>query len=165
MNAAKNYYYSFIYSTLTYGIAVWGGSLLSTQYQNKLTSIHNKIVKTLFAKHTNTYDVDSIHKDIKILKPTDIYKYHICLLLHGIIKHKKIPDIYDNLIDLCFRHSYQTRSAGHNLMIPFPHSHIIKCNFLFIAIKEWNSLPNALKEINEQLHFKRSLKKSILDSY
>ena len=60
--AAKNYYYSFIHSSLSYGMIIWGGSLLASNYHTSLTSIQEKNIVTLFSQHINSIDPHILYK-------------------------------------------------------------------------------------------------------
>ena len=49
--AAKNFYYSCVYSVLSYCICVWGGVITCTQRCEPLARLQAKIVKNVFSRH------------------------------------------------------------------------------------------------------------------
>ena len=64
----------------------------------------------------------------------------------------------ENFVNVKDFHKYQTRFSEHNFTIPDyqgPKSH----TFYYSAIKDWNSVPEKLKTIQDNKKFKFELKK------
>ena len=72
-----------MYSTLSYNIAIWGGSLLVYQLA-RLKQLHEKIIYSLFSYHARSTDINEIHRCIGVLKIDDIYRYHAMIYMFNI---------------------------------------------------------------------------------
>ena len=59
-------------------------------------------------------------------------------------------------------HTHNTRNRSSNLFVPQVNSQTIH-TFYFTAIKDWNSLPEVLKQCNSIPHFKSSVKRYLTD--
>ena len=59
-------------------------------------------------------------------------------------------------------HSYNTRRSN-DLRLPLPRTNWGKQTFIYQAAKDWNSLPNVLKEIHLLSMFKSKLKTFLKD--
>ena len=159
LKSAKEYYFAFIYSRITYGISVWGGGpLLASAYHGSIESIQDRIVGLLFFKYCNTPLPNVIYRNMGLLKIVDIYKYVICTIIYTCINCGNVPFIYSNLCKLYFLHHYDTRHVD-NLIIPYHRTNATKFNFLYRAVKEWNSLPSDLRKAKSLREFKIVLRK------
>ena len=83
LHIAKLFYYGYVYSTLSYNIAIWGGSLLVYQLA-RLRQLHEKIIYSLFSYHARSTDINEIHRCIGVLKIDDIYRYHAMIYMFNI---------------------------------------------------------------------------------
>ena len=69
-----------------------------------------------------------------------------------------------NFVSISDTHSHNTRGSNLNFRLPRSLS-LAPTTFAFTAIKDWNSLPNFVKEINALSSFKRKLKEYLLSRY
>ena len=81
---ARQIYYSFVYSCITYGIEAYG-SCAKTLLE-KFQILQNKLLKLLLRWHPLT-STNSLHNNMKILKIKDVYDLSLCVFvyrnLHG----------------------------------------------------------------------------------
>ena len=90
LHASKCFYYSCIYSLITYCLPVYGAALSSSRGR-MLSKLHDKIVKNLFLKYSPN---ECPYKTNKILKIGDVYK-----LLAGIHMYKVINGENESLAE------------------------------------------------------------------
>ena len=57
-----------IYSQFSYGTIIWAGTI-----KTALKTLQNRIIKKLFYRHLTCIPVNSIYKQLKILKVEDNY--------------------------------------------------------------------------------------------
>ena len=159
---ARNFYYSCVYSVLSYCIAVWGGVLECTHRADCLISLHARIIKLLFSKYYP--DGSCPFKNGKILKLGDIYRLNVSIYMFKVVKLNSCHILRNNL-DLTWpEHSYSTRNL--NLLIPsFPRVEAIRYNFKHQFIKVWNDVPLEIKNENTFRSFKNKLRDHFLNSY
>lgn len=140
---ALSIYYSFVYSIVCYGIAVWGGTLLRPQ-MTRLQRCQNKIVKNLFKKFFPERHTDDVYKACGILTINNIYKLHLALSMFKILNQTDMPHFLNHILALLRDHRYPTRNSS-NLVTPFPRVDAIKFNFLYQGITIWNHIPLAIR--------------------
>ena len=85
---ARYLYFPFIYSRIKYGIEVYGRC--SAQNTNKVQVMQNKLLKLLLRKHKMT-TTDEIHKNMNLLKVSDIYECTVFTFVNDIMM-KRCPD-------------------------------------------------------------------------
>ena len=162
LHAAKNYYYSCIYSSLVYCISVYGG-VIHLSYKGKLlVEAHEKIVKILFGKFFPFGS--NIFKELGILKLHDIHRLYASLHIYKILALETNDDVGSLMTFERINHQYPTSSVG-QLRIPFPRVESVKFNFEFQLKTIWNSIPILIKKSNSVNIFKKSLAKFYLDQY
>ena len=165
LDVPKTYYQTIIYPSIIYGITIWGGTLLQSQYHKHIHSLHRKILQILFSSKLKTNNCLEIQNQLGILNIIDSYKYLVCNTVFVVLRNRNVPFIYENLSSLVFNHHYNTRSNNMTFKVPMGGS-IIKFNFLYQAIKEWNALlPPELKNSVSPANFKRKLLSFNLESY
>ena len=124
---AKQFYYSFAYSTLTYGITVWGG-ILNVQNCDAIHRVHKKIMKNLFKQFFPNLSYLAILKKMQILNVTDAYKYCLSELYYKI----KYCNIF-----LGISHEFITHDVPYNirhindLNVPFPRVNTLMINYRY----------------------------------
>ena len=165
VSSAKIFYYGMIFSNLNYGLLVWGGTISTVDFK-KLEKLQNKIVFNLFHRQDDTtINVSKIYKRHKILKLADIYKLYVCIAVYRILSDEHYLSFYrDTLVDLAFNHNYETRNRF-NYRIPVPRSRKIKLNFIYQAIKTWNSLDIELRNLPNLNMFKCRVRNCIFSLY
>ena len=79
--------------------------------------------------------------------------------VHKIVNNKCPEYMKEKFVNVKGFHKYQTRFSEHNFTNPDCKGQ--KCHtFYYSAIKDWNSLPEKLKTIQDNKKFKFELKKS-----
>ena len=76
---ARQIYYSFVYSRITYGIEVYGSCAKTSL--DRVQILQNKLLKLLLRLHPLT-STNSIHNNMKILKIKDVYDLSLCVFVH-----------------------------------------------------------------------------------
>ena len=149
------YYYAYIHSKLTYAIGAWGGALLASSNQSRrVKRIQDRILRMLFGCYFSP-DAD-LYKCTGILRIDDVYRHKIVVTLYRIMFDSKIEFLYGNIQNLLFRHRYPTRNK--RLMVHVIHSEIVRFNFIYRSIIEFNKLPSRLYEDTSASKFSRSVK-------
>ena len=162
LNAAKNYYFSCIYSSLIYCISVYGGAIHLSYRGRLLVDAHVKLVCTLFGKFFPAGT--NIFKELGILNLHDIHNLYASLHMFKIVTLNENDDV-KNIINIeQSNHRYPTSSVG-QLRVPFPRVDSIKFNFEYQFITIWNSLPIDIRQSNSISIFKKSLTQYYLDKY
>ena len=134
---AKQFYFSSVYSVVSYCICVYGGVLTSTSRGEQVKNLHNKIVNRIFKKfypHST-----SILKDMNLLSIEDIFKFRASVYMFKFLMQN--DRTLSNNINVTYpSHLYSTRSS--NMLIPsFPRVAAIRINFEHQFVVIWNSLP------------------------
>ena len=92
INAAISFYYSFVYSLLSYGSPVWGGALLIYSC-TRLHSLYRRIVLNLFSWHLPNATFFELCERFSLLAPIEIYKYNLMVLYFNIRNHHFLPNV------------------------------------------------------------------------
>ena len=162
LEAANSIYYSFTYSILNYGIALWGG-ILQNSNKSALQTSQNKVIRNLFRPHYPTLSTDELFSKCKLLNVKQIYAYQLAITMFKILHLNDMPFLLNEIHDLLLSHNYPTRGRS-RLQTPFPRVNAIKFNFLYQAITNWNTIPEIIKSSNSLPIFKNKLKKFLLSS-
>ena len=143
VNTAKTYYYSFVYSLLSYGVQVWGG-ILTTYNCDRTFSLVRRIIINLFGWHFPSLTFEQIVVNFKLLHPIDIYKLELMAMFFNI---HKTPD-YDHLAMIKF----DKVDTGHNLRagseykVPTPRTRVVKTHYEYNMPLIWNSIPFEIRK-------------------
>ena len=151
LKARLNYYYSFIYPYLTYGVIVWGDTF--STLINKLIVQHKRTIRVLAELPYNDHTSQSFH-DLELLKFNDIYKYYISIYMFKNKNHSRFQTI----------HSINTRYC-HLAQPSFNRLSICQNSVYYKGPHIWNNLPDQICNITSLSLFKRTLKKYFIDSY
>ena len=120
-----------------------------------------RFIHSLDARH----HVDS--KDFKALSwlsVSDRVRYfklsHVFKIVHG-----QAPNyLSKRFLPISNIHSYKTRSSSFDFSVSRDISRSLS-SFSYTAVKDWNSLPFSLKQIESELCFRRKLKEYLSQSY
>ena len=161
--AAKNFFYSHIYSTINYGIVAWGGWLKLSKY-NSLSNKYNKVIFNIFWRFAIPYVCKScILKKFKILKLPDVYKLNLLSLMYLSIylPSHRFNDYINKQLNL---NVYNVRNFNE---FSLPHFRInqVRYNYEYQALSLWNALPNSLKVSKNIKIFKKSCIDYLSNSY
>ena len=156
LNSAKLFYFSFVYSLISYGVVVWGGVLIH-QSCTEINRLWQKILHNLFSRHFPQLALHDICKKLKILNLTDIYKFNALNLY--------VQSVHDNSMDFIKPELNQRCRALRNkdpLHVIFPKSHALKISLKRNIAIIWNFLPNDIKAISDPRMFKSRYKAYLL---
>ena len=136
-------------------------------YRRNLTRGYSLItlsrLKSRFFPFLSYSLVSFIHRD-KSPRDRDRVMYFRMIHLFR-IRHDLAPGyLKSNFTLLNQSHSYSTRGSGHNFHLSKEISRSPTA-FTFLAIKQWNSLPNLIKESSSLVVFKKKLKDFLISSY
>ena len=152
LRAAKNMYYSCVYSVLTYALGVWGGVGMCTGRCSRLNSLHKRVVKNLFKKFYPD-DESCLFKQMSLLKLKDIYRLRVCVYVYRVIKLNQFPSLQGALDLREQSHSYATR-VTEQFVVSFPRVEAVRMSFKYQFVKIWNTLPNYIKTLESLKTFK-----------
>ena len=147
----KNIYYALFYSRLVYAMPVWGGC--GATNINKIRNINRSAINLFNCNLPNNASLalpyDSVYKLISL---TIFHKFKT-----GTAQENHFRDVIHSLTP---QQSVNTRLAtGYNYTIPKYSKSMCHNQFLYNAIKLWNSLPPHIASILSTETFKRDLKK------
>ena len=162
VRAAKNIYFSCVYSVLTFSICVYGGVLQCTQRAQRLINYHEKVVKNLFSKFCP--ESTCLFKHLKLLKLRDIHKLYAAIYVFKVTKLNECPTVKKNLNLKFPQHHHYTRSRE-NPLLPIARVNAVKINFKHQCTQIWNNLPHNIKSIQKLKPFKRALTGYFVDQY
>ena len=159
LNTAKTYFFSFVYSLLSYGVTIWGG-ILMVYNCNRTFDLVRRIINNLFGWHYPKLSFEQITLKLRLLGPIDIYKLELMVLLYNI---RNLSD-YEHLSMIKFDRydSGHNLRAGTELKVPFPRTRIIKTHHEYNMPLIWNSIPLEIREIDNSLKFKTTYKQYLL---
>ena len=163
LDTAKKFYYSMIHSQFCYGTIIWAGTVKTANFK-VLKTLQNRIIKNLFSRHLAHIPVNSIYKQLKILKVEDIYKLKTCLTMYRCLNLGFLPYVHDIITKLVRNHVYDTR-YGRDFLMPIPSVKSIELNLIYQIIKAWNELDISIRTSQNVIAFKRKLINKIFESY
>lgn len=158
-NILKTLYFSLFHPYLNYAIDSWYGA---PEYAvETIKVLQRKAIRAIFNlpynEHTTRY-----FKEAKILKLEDIYKLNICSTVFTSLTSNN--NISPRLQITSERHNYSTRNST-SLVLPQFNRSRTQSSFIYQAIKEWNSLPEAIKSSRSLFAFKFKLKAHYFSRY
>ena len=158
----KQLYYAYAYSTITYGIQVYG---ITKDYNiNKIQLLQNRILKTLFNKdwYINT---NLLHRELQILKVADIVKLFVLKFVHN-CKTGCAPDIFQTYYIPRYNiHTKNTRYCD-NFELPICNTSTYgQASIRYIGAKMYNGLPNSIKDTGNCKKFNNIVKIMLLEYY
>ena len=145
--AAILFYNAYVFSIMNYGIEVWGGRLL-TYKCNELNNVIDRIIKNLM-----TTDVDHIRSELKLMRPTTLYKFRVLLMHYKIQFCGFLPTInfHERRVNYALR-------QGADLVVPFPKNNRTKMSYHYNVTGLWNQLTVGIKSSPTFESFKSKLK-------
>ena len=149
-------YYSLIYPSLTYCLAVWGGA--SSTALNSLVIAQKRVVRNLAGLRRRDHTHDTF-KTLKILK------------FHDIIAQTSATFVYKILHSYIDSENYFTpqanpfRTRNANLTLPLVSSSQSQSPISYRGAQIYNQLPSEVKDIHSLYGFKMAVKSKLLASY
>jgi hypothetical protein len=163
LNAAKNFFYSHIYSSISYGIVIWGGWLGLLKYKS-ISNKYIKLISNIFWRFSIPYHCNyCILKKNKILKLTDVYKLNVLSLMYQayyLPSHKFNDYVYKQRNN----NVYSIRNA-HEFVLSHFRINQVQYNFAYQSLSLWNELPEQLKTSKSTKIFKKRLIDYLVNSY
>ena len=160
LDILRNLYLTLIYPYYNYCLLAWGSACKSILLPLKI--LQKKQVRILtqseYYAHTSL-----LFKELKLLKLDDIYSLHTHILMYKCLILDRYPSMRDSIINVQMNHRYDTRS--NELRLPFCRTNKSKQRVLYQGIKNWNSLPQELKESLSLNSLKRNCKSYFINMY
>ena len=130
---------------------IWGGAY-PTVIQ-KLVIQQKKTIRTIANIPYNGHTSPTF-RQLKILKFTDIFKYHVLIYMY---KNKDLP-IFN------VQHDVSTRFRN-NLVSSFQRLKKTQNSVYYVGPKLWNELPQNIRNSTRLIEFKNNLKEHLLSTY
>ena len=130
---------------------------LNKLLKSKLQVAQNKVIRFINQLGTRERITNEILSELNLVNVDTRLKQLKLNHVHKIVNNKCPAYMKENFLNVKDFHIYQTRFSEHNFTIPDcqgPKSH----TFYYSAIKDWNSLPEKLKTIQDNKKFKFELK-------
>ena len=164
-SSSKLIFYSLVQSLISYGLLIYGGTLLYGSSALVLSRKYDKIVFNLFSKRNETLlDIKAIYKRNKILNLHDLYKCKCSTALFKIINENYCSFLLHTVNSLLRNRMRETRH-NNEYYLPVPTTKSIRLNFLYRAITMWNELDSEFKNLPTSKQFEKAIKKKYLNSY
>ena len=162
LHTARTFYYSMIFSLLSYCICIWGGVFMSSHRADQIIRLQNRIMKNLFQRYF--INSNCLYRDLCIFKVEDMYKFNSSLYMFKILNFNLYPTLQNCLTLRTLNHSYSTRNID-KFVIPFPRVNCIKTSYKYQFVSIYNELSEYVKSSNTVQNFKTNLRQFILDQY
>ena len=151
-------YNALILPLFDYGDVIWGDKNNDT-IMSELQILQNKAAKVMLGQPPRSSSTEALKSlDLKSLSTRRFF--HRCIAIHKCLIGE--TDFSFNFTKSQAVHSYNTRRSN-DIRLPLPRTNWGKQTFIFHAAKDWNSLPNDLKECNILSIFKSKLKTFLKD--
>ena len=153
-------YNATIQPCIDYAISVWGGT--SAHNLNKVQRLQNHCAR-IIERNFDYINVRGLQLVSKLgwMNIRQRYLYFLILLIFKCI-HGLAPNYLTNNVIFDFEVSQKaTRKHEMNLYLNLPENEFHKNMLFYSGAKEWNSLPNYLKDCNDIVQFKQKLKSYI----
>ena len=143
-------YYAFVFPYLNYCNLIWGGTF-STHLQ-PVRVMQKKILRLVNFQPYNSHS-SPLFKKCNILKLDDLhlFKKSVFMFIRGDAEFTR-------------QHNYDTRFRN-NLIPAFHRLTSSQRSITYTGPTTWNTLPDSLKNIDNFVSFKRSLKKYLVSGY
>ena len=163
LRAAKNYYFSCIYSSLSYCISVWGGALHTAARAREVSRLHERIVVNLFSKFYA--GANSIFKAAGLLKLSDVHRLSAAVYMFKFERLGTCGVISSTVDREAPTHRYPTRHRD-RLVPPPIRVEAMRVCFKSQFVSVWNGVPaDILDNCRTVKTFKKALTQFFLDSY
>ena len=151
---------SLIQCHLDYAISSWYAALTSTA-KKKLQIVQNKMVRFILNVGPRTHLTAEHMRDLGFLRVSDRAKQIRINNTYKIFYSQAPGYFQENFVRTRDRLNQRTRGSQWNFYVPSIKGAESK-TFFYHAIKDWNSLPNALKSCESIGTFKKGLKMYLL---
>jgi len=158
----KTLYYSLFYSHLTYGIHLWGGSMLSCNTK-KIFKAQKRSIRIIARANYNAH-TDELFVNLNLLKLNDMIDFSMLRLMYLHSKNSlpsPVLNLFNTNRDI---HTYNTRHRNDPIIIRRNFS-LLNKSFLCKGPLLWSGLNPVIKNCKTLVSFKRNIKKSKIRSY
>jgi len=163
--ALKTLYNSLLMSHVQYGIEIWGGS--SNKHKKRIIISQKRAIRHI-CKSYRLAHTEPRMKDLGLLRLPDQHQLQCAKLAYDIV-NAKCPDTLKHKFELSINtHSHSLRSTSQNpleLRQVLTKKKSSSTSFSVLGPKIWNEVPERLKKLDNQMSFRKQLKKHILESY
>ena len=159
--AAKSFFYSMVFSAVSYCISVWGGNLQKKTYFDSINNAYVRCICNLF--HCKRENINEVYKKYSILKLDDVYNYFLSLAIYKSLNFNTLPflNVY---LNANYVNANNNTRGGNRYYVPFPRVNTTLYGFLFNAVKCCNTIPAEYFNYSKT-KFKSTLKSKLLKSY
>ena len=165
LNAARSFYYSHIYSSITYGICYWGSKLINSGAGNSLSKKHINVICNLFWRFYSPYCCKGIIlKNCNLLNICDIYKFKLSCMFYQSLLGRGSVHLADIINKSHSQNIYFTRSYG-EIQPPFCRVDALKFNYINQAFTIWRDLPISIRSLQSFSIFKKKLTEHFCSYY
>ena len=148
---------------MDYCCSSWYGGL-TVNLKERLNVIQRKMVRFIYALDNRAHVDGKELRELSWLSIPDRVKFFRMAHLFR-IRHKLAPAyLLPNFILISTAHSYNTRGSANNFHLSRDLS-LFPSGFAYQAIKQWNSLPENIKSIDQFKVFKKKLKQFLITQY
>ena len=147
-------YNSLILPYLNYGVECWHAA--PNCALNKLQVLQKKAVRAIFNLPYNSHTND-FFKENGLLKLNDIYRLNLTSHMYNIRINPANYDISLHPRSMSSIHSYNTRNRD-SFTIPRYNRTASQSSFLYQSAKEWNLIPQQIKDSSGCASFKSNLR-------
>ena len=162
VSAAKNLYYSCVYSIFSYCIATWGGVMMCTHRCDALLRLQRRILKNLFTKFFPS--APCLFRAVGLLKLPDVYKLRVAIYMYRMLNLNECPTLRNDLELSYPQHNHGTRSSS-MLSLPFPRVEVIRMSFKYQFVNVWNSIPSHIQSSPTIGIFKKNVIEFYIEQY
>ena len=158
----KQIYCSLALPHLRYCISTWGSA--STATLQKLT-IQQKILLRIINNVPFRTHTSPLFKKLNLLKFEDFFKYNCLIVMYNCLKNNKHEHLYAKIVN-CQNNMHHMQSRNNqSLRLPFYNLSRCKQSMLYSGIKNWNNIPNDIKQSTSINIFKRKCTQYFLANY
>ena len=153
-------YHSLILPHMNYVIEAWQSA--PNYLKQEVFILQKKAIRAIYHLPYNSHTHESF-KDSGLLKLDDLIKIRLCTQIYEAIHSND-----HSLSSFIKTHQENTARNTRNmkkLMLPFFRKSRSQAGFLYSGIKEWNELPESVKNSRSQNAFKSRIKKYFLSLY
>jgi len=168
LNTLKMVYHSIFNSHILYGIQIWSQN--SQTIRTKIQNFQNRAIRKITFSNSNC-DMDSLYKDLKILKFSDLIYVQNCIFMSR-VENDLMPENYKSKFSYRNEvHNHDTRAASRGLFnIPNVNTHRFgSLSTTYRCIHDWNNFLSSLDgntlESLKTFQIRPMLSKTLLQSY
>ena len=155
---ARQLYFAFVYSTISYGIEIYGSA--SQKLLSKIQVIQNRLLKLLLGMDRMT-STNLVHRYLHVLKVKDIYSINILCFTNNCIL-RRCPAIFENYF-ITRDQAYHFRQL--DLYVPRFRTEQGSLLVDIHGARLWNSLSEEVKKFRLQVNFRKCLAKHFISFY